>query len=294
MSSSPPKTKNRNKRSPVRARAAGLAPRLPATLLVAVFVAAWVLPPTAPSLAQDAGTGATIEAAAEALGMVRGVQRRMDSINTVEFSGTGTMRVPDSDGRWTRYEVTNATIGMSYFISAMRWDVTRTAADGSEQRTIHVVRGDRAWDEKEPGVDATPVIGRATEQRRQIWLSPHGIIRAAVEAEAARPGSVTVGKRGNATTLTVEVDGTPVAATLDQDHRPARVEMMIEHPALGRTLLTAAYTDYVDWQLLDVYFPSRIVQTLGEQTTLDLTISEFFQNPYVVFPTPEQLAGSSQ
>ncbi len=236
----------------------------------------------------------TIETAADALGMVRTVARRMDSINAVQFSGTGGMRVPQPDGGWTSYDITNARIGMSYYIPAMRWDMSRTQANGSEQRTIHVVREGRTWDEEEPGVNPTPVTGRTAERLRQIWLTPHGIIRAAVDAEAANSGSVTVGSDGGRTTLSVTVDGTPMTAVLDADSRPERVTMMIDHPVLGRTPLTAHYSGYLDWQILDVYFPSRIVQTLGDETTLDLTITEFYQNPYIVFPTPEQLARSSQ
>jgi len=292
MSLSQRNTHKQNKLSLVKRRARGSARHLRTVIpTVALLVTFAQLPP---AHAQSASTGATIEAAAEALGMVRGVRRQMDSINTVQFSGAGTMSVPESRGRWSRYELTQATIGISYYIPAMRSDLTRTDQSGSEQRTIHVVSGERAWDETQPGIGATPVNGQAADRRRQIWLTPHGIIRAAVEAEARNPGSVTVGMQAGKTTLTVEVDGTPIVATLNADSRPERVGMAIEHPVLGRTRLEAAYSDYVDWPLLDVYFPSRIVQTLGDQTTLDLTISAFFQNPYVVFPTPEQLARSSQ
>jgi len=202
--------------------------------------------------------------------------------------------MPQSGGGWTSYDITNAKVGMSYYIPAMRWDMTRTQADGSEQRTIHVVREDRAWDETEPGINPTPVTGQTSQRLRQIWLTPHGIIRAAVEAEAARPGSVSVGSASGKTTLTVEVNGTPMMATLDDDNRPERVELTIDHAVLGRMQLAASYTGYMDWPILDVYFPSRIVHTLGDEISLDLTITEFFQNPYVVFPTPEQLARSSQ
>ena len=257
-----------------------------------VFLAVIVLAMPVSVSAQD--VAATIEAAADALGMVRTVQRRMDSINTVEFSGTGTLRVPETARRWTEHEILSATIGMSYYIPAMRWDMTVISSDGSEQRTIHVVREDRAWNEEEPGVNPTPVSGRTAARLRQIWLTPHGIIRAAVEAEAARPGSVSVGSAGGKTTITVEVDGTPMTATLNDDNRPERVELMIDHPVLGPTQLAASYSGYMDWPILDVYFPSRIVHTLGDEVSLDLTVTEFFQNPYVVFPTPEQLARSSQ
>ncbi len=261
--------------------------RMPRVILAAIVLAM-------PITGQAQNVAATIEAAADALGMVRTVQRRMDSINTVEFSGTGTLRVPETARRWTEHEIVSATIGMSYYIPAMRWDMTLESNDGSEQRTIHVVRENRAWNEERPGVNPTPVTGRTAARLRQIWLTPHGIIRAAVEAEAARPGSVSVGSAGGKTTLTVEVDGTPMTATLNDDNRPERVELTIDHPVLGPTQLAASYTGYMDWPILDVYFPSSIVHTLGDEVSLDLTVTEFFQNPYVVFPTPEQLARSSQ
>jgi hypothetical protein len=181
-------------------------------------------------------------------------------------------------------------VGMSYSIPAMRWDMTRIGPGGGERRTIHVVRGDRAWDERLPGVEPTETHDQAARRLRQIWLTPHGVITAAVHD----PSAVTLGSRDGHTTLTVDIDGVLVTATLDSDSRPASVEMMVDHPVLGPTLLEAAYSDYVDWPLLDVYFPSRIVHRLGGETTLDLTVTEFFQNPYVVFPTPELLRRNSQ
>ena len=92
----------------------------------------------------------------------------------------------------------------------------------------------------------------------------------------------------------MSVDGTPITAILDEDQRPARVETSIDHAILGETRLTAEYSDYVDWPLLDVYFPSRIVQSLDGAVTVDLTVNDFYQNPYVVFPDPLPEDGSSQ
>ena len=262
------------------------------TRLQVALALAIVFAQSANSQAPDVSVSSTLETAATALGMVRGVGRRMDSINTIEFSGRGTLNVPGDDGEWTHYEITEATVGMSYSIPAMRWDMTRVGPEGEAQRTIHVVRDDRAWNERLPGVD--PVEVEAGDQVRhrleQIWLTPHGFMTAAVRNQEA----VTVGSREGHTTLTVEIDGTPVTATLDEDSRPATVEMAIDHPVLGETRLEAAYADYVDWPILDVFFPSGIAHRLGGETRLDLTVTEFFQNPYVVFPTPEQLGRSSQ
>ncbi len=242
------------------------------------------------SLAQSVTTDAAVMAAAEALGMVRGPARRTDSINTVQFSGNGMTRILGVDGEWTSAELTNATVGISYSIPAMRLDLEQVAADGEALRTILVVRDDRAWKERLPGVDPVPVENQVDELLRQIWLTPHGIIRAAT----GNPGAVGVGSDMGQTMLTVEIDGQSYRTVLDSNYRPVRVETTIEHPRLGTTLHTAIYSNYIDWPILDVYFPARIVQTLGDETTLDMTVTEFYQNPYVVFPTLELLNRSSQ
>ena len=241
--------------------------------------------------AQAPNLSETLEEAAMALGSLRGVQRRMDSINTLQFSGNGTSTLPGDNGEWTDYEITDATVGINYAIPALRMDVTRVGPDGNEQRVIQVVRGNRAWDERLPGVDAIDVADETVQHRaQQIWLTPHGVITAAVR----NPDNVTVEIESGQTILTVEIDGMPVTARLDENARPAVVEMMIDHPVLGETLLKAEYTGYIDWPILDVYFPSQIVHRLGGEITLDMTVSDFYQNPYVVFPTPEQLSRSSQ
>ncbi len=260
--------------------------RKPGAVLIALLIGA------SPAAAQSVAE--TIDATADALGMVRTVARRMDSINAVQFSGTGTLRRPESARRWSEHDIARLTVGMSYYIPALRWDMTLRAADGSETRTVEVVRENRAWDEVAPGVDPTEARGKAAERLQQIWLTPHGAVRAAVDAEAARPGSVTVGSERGRPTLSVTVDDIPLTIVLDENDRPARVTARIDHPLLGRTELVATYSDYRDWQALDVYFPSHIVQTLDGETSLDLTVTEFFQNPYVIFPTPEQLARGSQ
>jgi len=131
-----------------------------------------------------------------------------------------------------------------------------------------------------------PASGQAAARRRQIWLTPHGIIRAAVDAYGENPSSVRTAIQAGKPTISVTIDGSTITATLDIDNRPERVEMMIEHPVLGQTTLAASYYDYVDWPILDVYFPSHLTHRLNDEISLDLTVTSFYQNPYVVFPVP--------
>lgn len=240
-------------------------------------------------LAQSMSAQNVVVAAAEALGMVRGPARRMDSINTVEFTGNGSLSIAGTDDEWATSSL-RATFGISYYIPAARFDLEQVRDDGESRRRILVVRDDEAWNERLPGVDPTPAMNSVAERLRQIHLTPHGVIRAAVE----NPDAVTISSEAARTVITVEIDGQAYRAVLDDNYRPERVETTIDHPRLGRTVHSATYSNYIDWPKLDVYFPSRIVHNIGDETTLDLTVTEFYQNPYVVFPTPELLNRSSQ
>ena len=73
---------------------------------------------------------------------------------------------------------------------------------------------------------------------------------------------------------------------LDADKRPSRIEIAINHPVLGATTVATVLSDYRDWEKLGVWFPARIVQTIGTRKTQDLRVTEFRSNPYVIFPVP--------
>jgi hypothetical protein len=255
-----------------------------ARISLVVVILVFLIAPASQAQTDDAGP--ILRSAALALGMVRGPQRRMDSINTIQFSGVGYGRVPTTGNDWTRFEISEMTVGMSYFIPAMRWDMLVVNPNGADERLIHVVAGDRAWNESLPGIGAVPAPGEVTSRLRQIWLTPHGLIRAAVDAYSEDPSSVRTAIQAGKHTVSVTINGSTVTATLDIDNRLERVEMMIEHAVLGETTLTSNYDDYVDWPILDVYFPSHITHRLNNEISLDLTVTSFYQNPYVVFPVP--------
>ncbi len=57
----------------------------------------------------------------------------------------------------------------------MRVDFTCAAAAGQKpERHIQVVAGELAWNETEPGRNATPVPQAAHERLLQIWTLPQG------------------------------------------------------------------------------------------------------------------------
>src|SRR5213594_1631382 len=116
---------------------------------VSLCVCVFVIPPAA---AQDAA--AQIKAAQYALGMIRGPQR-IDAINTLEYWGEGYAysfgQAYRPDVPWPPAKATYHA-SLSYFIPAMRVDMTRSNPDGPIQgggglpltapvRQIQVVNG---------------------------------------------------------------------------------------------------------------------------------------------------------
>ena len=108
--------------------------------------------------------------------------------------------------------------------------------------------------------------------------------------------------------IEVEVNGTTYKATLGADKRPERIEDMVTLAGGGSKTLVASYADYRTGEKPDAgfglaegkealdkyhsgtYWPSRMTHEVDGMKVLDLTITEGWANPYVVFPDPELLA----
>jgi hypothetical protein len=236
---------------------------------------------TATSIAAAQGPDArtTLTAAANALGMVRGLERSLTIVNMFEYTATGTM----ADGAGAPSQLNRITAAYDYVIPAARVDIER-ALPGGPQRTIEVASGALAWDEETPGIYLRPAATSAAERLKLIWLLPHGVILAAAKA----PDKVAVAEKDSARELTVPLPtGAEAKALLDAANLMTRVEMRI-----GAQVFTGDYAEYKDFQGYGVMFPTRIVQKVDGRIIADLTVSEALANPYMIFPPPKELKQS--
>lgn len=143
-------------------------PSLPATRVEKTQVAP---PIAAPDLKS------TLYKMADVLGMLRGPEES-ESILTLEYWGTGTMNVGGQP-----YNLTNYRGSVRFNVPGMRVDFTRTGPDGqTPQRQIHVVAGKFAWNETQPGMNATPAPGTVNERLLQMWTLSQGVVKAATVA----------------------------------------------------------------------------------------------------------------
>ena len=255
--------------------------------------------------------------AANSLGMLRTVEEK-DSITSQEVWAEGTV---DVDGQ--TFQVTDYRLSLNYFVTGMRVDITRTAPGGEAERHIEVVAGDLAWNETEPGLNATAAPGAERERLVQYWTNPIGVVKAAVLAGDA----ADVTREGEDIVLTfplpAPLSDVTMKATLRRDNglfvywasepeaqariRERTLPMYPLMEGLVGTYITrvetqvgdmvteTTYSEYGDWNVddnkADVMWPRRIVQSRGDVTVLDLrvTLTNTY-NPYVVMRVPDALS----
>jgi glyoxylase-like metal-dependent hydrolase (beta-lactamase superfamily II) len=142
-----------------------------------------------------------------------------------------------------------------------------------------VVSGKFAWDQGVISVTANPAAVR--DRLRQLWATPHGVIKAAI----ANAGKVD----GN--TITVTVEGREFTAKLNGQNLVDYVSYRSTNEVIGDYSIEIAYFNYADFG--GVKFPQRIVQVEDGFPTLDINVSEVKPNVWVSDYVPASVQQAS-
>jgi glyoxylase-like metal-dependent hydrolase (beta-lactamase superfamily II) len=213
------------------------------------------------------------------------------NLNSIQYSGTGSTfafgQAPSPGARWPRFEARTYNVAADYQAPAMRLEIVRAQGEhpplgggggplAGEQRTVQVVSGMHAW--TEGGAQPAPNPGAVSERLRQLWLTPHGVIKAAAASGATATGNV----------VTFPVEGRDVKVTLNDQNLVERVEYLIANSVVGDVPVEVTYSDYGDYG--SIKFPRRIVEKQDGFDTLDITITEVMPNAAVSLPVPANVA----
>ena len=233
----------------------------------------------APAPLPQTPEGRAIDAAAEALGMVRTVsiatgRTTNKGIIAIRYTAKGMLQ----EGR-TKYQVVNVVADFAHYLPASRVDWELVGPNGQKTRRIEVVRDKQAWNETTPGMGATAAPNEATRRLRQLWLTPHAAIWAAIDAQDRVTMSTVNGK--TVLRFPSPLDNAPMQIVLGADRRPEQIQVQD-----GAQSLIVEYSDYKDLEVYEVFFPHKIVQRRGGQVVMDLTVAEGHSNPYLAFPIP--------
>ena len=220
-----------------------------------------------------------LAAAADAMGAA--------NLNSLQFTGSGNVfsfgQAFEPGQRWPLFIQRVYDASINYQAPAMRVVQVRSQGEhpprgggaqavAADQRTVQVVSGKFAW--QEAGNQAVPNSGAAQDRLRQLWATPHGIIKAAL----ANAGKVD----GN--TITVSVDGRDLKATLGADNLVEKVSYLSTNEVVGDYPVEITYSDYATFG--GIKFPRHIVQNEDGFPTLDITVSQVRPNAAVAIDVP--------
>jgi glyoxylase-like metal-dependent hydrolase (beta-lactamase superfamily II) len=210
-----------------------------------------------------------------------------DTLKTVQYSATGfdyaLGQNPNANAPWPKFIEKSYTRAIDFDAMASRVDRVRLQGENpprgggqqpimGEQSQTNIVNGDSPW-----------------VQQLEVWMMPHGYIRAAVSRNAALDRGQANGKQ---TVITFVGDNkAPVRASVDERNLITRVETTIDHPVLGDMTFEAIYSDYKDVGG-GVQFPMHIVQRQGGHPIFDLRLSDVKVNTPVNTQAPQGRGGA--
>ena len=245
------------------------------TIVAATLVAALA----SSAAAQDARTA--IAAASKAMGV--------ETLNTVEYSGSGADftlgQAYSGTSPWPKFIDKTYTRQIDFRVPASKMDRIRMQGEnpprGGGQQPV---RGEQPQNQTIVVSANTPWV-----QQLEIWMLPHGFLRAAATNNATAKTQTVGGKKYTVVSFTGQ-NKAMVNGYLSDQNLVDRVETWIDNPVLGDTQFEAVYTDYKDFG--GVKFPMHIVQRQGGYPILDLTISDVKPNAPVTIQAQGRAGGA--
>ena len=136
----------------------------------------------------------------------------------------------------------------------------------------------------------TPALAAVDDRQHQLWITPHGVIKAALAHKATVQARTEGGKK--LTTIAFVVPGQFKATVhVNDKNQIDKIGSWNTNPVLGEMLTETTYADYKDFG--GVQFPTRITQKQGGFPTLDLTVAEVKPNAAVAIQPADNIKQSA-
>ena len=240
----------------------------------------------------------------EAKAVLEGVAKAMGDVKSLQYTGSGANFAFGQDVSpgtpWPRFNVKSYTRMINYDTPAMRDEIVRTQAEPGarggggiplvgEQRQLQMVSGTYAWNQVGENPPA-PALAAVTDRLYQLWITPHGVLKAAMKHNATAQAQTEGGKKMTAVSFMVPGQF-KVKALVNEQNLIEKVDSWHTNPVLGDTLTETTYTDYKDFG--GVHFPTKITQKQGGFPTLELTVSEVKPNAPVDIQVPDNVRQAS-
>jgi len=231
------------------------------------------------------------------------VSKAMGEVKSLQYSGSGaffSLGQSFAPGEpWPRFGLKSYIRTIDYETPAMQDEVVRAEGDPvarggglpipGGQRLTTAVSGTLAWGQLGDGpVNPAPAV--VGDRLYQLWITPHGLIRAALKYNATIQAQEEGGTKKTAVSFMVPGQF-KVKAVVNDKNLVEKVESWNTNPVLGDMLTETVYADYKDFG--GVQFPTKITQKQGGFPTLDLTINEVTANAPANIQPPDNVRQAS-
>ena len=212
--------------------------------------------------------------AQEAKAVLDGVVKAMGDVKSLQYAGSGANfalgQNPSPTAPSPRFNLKSFTRTIDYDTPSMRDEFVRTQAEpgargggglplSGEQRQIQAVSGTHAWNQAGDAAPA-PCVAAVADRLHQLWITPHGVIKAAMKHNATVETQTEGGKK--MTIISFAVPGElKVKAFVNERNLVEKVKSWNTNPVLGDMLTETTYADYKDFG--GVQFPTKITQKAG-------------------------------
>jgi glyoxylase-like metal-dependent hydrolase (beta-lactamase superfamily II) len=213
-------------------------------------------------------------------------------LKSIQYSGSGSAFTLGQNVNptvpWPKVTVKSFTRTVDYATPGYLEEAVRITPAG-EQRQTQVVSGKHAWNVAGGG-NATPALPAAPERLTQVWITPHGFVKAALANRATAKTKTEGGKKSTAVSFSGH-GKYKMTGVIAGDGTVERVETWLDNPVLGDMLVETTYSDYKNFG--PVKFPTRIVQKQGGFPTLELTVTDVKPNVPVSLAVPANVASAT-
>jgi glyoxylase-like metal-dependent hydrolase (beta-lactamase superfamily II) len=229
--------------------------------------------------------------------VLQAAQKAMGEVTSIQYSGTGHLnsfgQAYTPGGAWPVTHLTSYAKTIDYSSKSAKEEITHSEPNppvkgggrpfAGDEKLVYFVNGQFAWDQ--PGRTPVPQPGAVGERQIQIWLTPHGFLKAAIENNATA-------KKGPAgTVLSFQTGKFKVEGTINAQNMVTKTETGLPNPVLGDILVETTFSGYKDFT--GVKFPTTIVQKQGGSPVLELTVSSVNVNPGLSLSVPDEVKTAS-
>jgi glyoxylase-like metal-dependent hydrolase (beta-lactamase superfamily II) len=232
-----------------------------------------------------------VASAQDAKDVLQAAQKAMGDVTSIQYSGTGHIysfgQAWAPNAVWPTTNLTSYTKTIDYGANSSQENLVHSEPSpmvkgggrpfAGDDKQANFVSGDYAWDM--PGSKPVPQLGAAAERQLQIWLTPHGFLKAAMEANP------TAEKGSRGTEISFQAGKYKMSGTIDANNLVTKTDTWVPNPVLGDMLIESTFSGYKDFN--GVKFPTMIVQKQGGATVLDLAVSGVTANPGLTVSVPD-------